>query len=123
MTKMEIGEVVSLLVKQEPGDEFGGEVNSQDHKNMDNGTQTCVICSQDVPERKFWEHVKGRHGFIEVEYQSVAKHFDNPKIYEGPKEGEAPAAEGGIDDGCKFKCKYCDHESISWRKMTKHEER
>ena len=107
---MEIGEVMSLSVKPEPNDE---------EQHEDNRKQTCLLCSKEVPEMGFWEHVKCLHGFIEVEYQSLAKSFDAPELYEAFK-GRGTSAEDGITDGCKFKCKYCDHESISWRKMTKH---
>ena len=41
--------------------------------------ETCTICNSAVPELDFWEHVKGLHGLVEVEYQSIARTLQSPR--------------------------------------------
>ena len=89
--KMEIGDVFS--VKQELIDHPDGQGDSPDQK--------CVICGQEVSGLQLWDHVKGQHGFNEVEYQSVAKSLQVRSEDESAKKKR----EFLIEDGCKFRCK------------------
>ena len=83
---MEIDQVSSVRLKQEQREDTNqGQADLSDELDMDvkiepsERNETCAICSSAVPELDFWEHVKGRHGLVEVEYQSVARTLQSPR--------------------------------------------
>ena len=86
----------------------------------------CCLCSREVLKDNLlvYNHIKLVHKLTSKSYKRwlelQSKYGESGLMAKAEDEGQGGTDEELMVNGCKFKCKACDHESPSWRNMVAH---